>query len=83
MTRWEYRVLTDIALPELNDLGEEGWEVVTAEFDDEGEIFSALAKRTISGGGGGGGGGGRKRRRRRGGGGGGGGGGNGPIGPMS
>ncbi len=79
MTRWEYRVLHDLSLPQLNELGEEGWEIVTAEFDDEGEIFSALAKRGRSGGGGGGD---RKRsRRRRGGGGGGGGGGN--IGPMT
>jgi uncharacterized membrane protein YgcG len=82
MTRWEYRVLHDIALPELNALGEDGWEVVTAEFDDEGEIFSALAKRIRQGGDGGA----RKRgggRRRRGGGGQGGGGGGGNIGPMS
>lgn len=78
MARWEYRVLTDIALPELNELGEEGWEVVTAEFDDEGEIFSALAKRPRNDGGGGGGGG-RRRRRRRGGG----GGNQQDIGPMS
>ena len=78
MARWEYRVLQDIALPELNELGEEGWEVVTAEFDDEGEIFSALAKRQRNDGGGGGG---RRRRRRRGGG--GGGGNQQDIGPMS
>ena len=78
MTRWEYRVLLDISLPALNDLGEEGWEVVTAEFDDEGGIFSALAKRTRSGGGSSGGGGGdrkRSRRRRSPGG-------NGPSGPL-
>ena len=88
MTRWEYRVLQDISVPELNELGEDGWEVITAEFDDDGEIFSALAKRprqgeggrkrsggaSASGGGGGGGG-----RRRRGGSGGNGGGGN--VGP--
>jgi hypothetical protein len=94
MTRWEYRVLQDVALPELNELGEEGWEVITAEFDDEGEIFSALAKRSRQGDGGNrkrGGGGGRRRRGGGGGGGGGGaggggaggGGGNGNVGPMS
>jgi len=97
MPRWEYRVLHDTPTPELNELGDEGWEVVTVEFDDEGEILNALAKRSVGGGGdgggrggggGGGGGGGQSRRRRRnkpqggGGGGGGGGGHKHPVGPM-
>ena len=69
MARWEYRVLHDLAAHELNDLGDEGWEFVTVEFDDEGEILNAFAKRPKGGGGGnsGGGGGGRRRRRRGGG----------------
>lgn len=70
MARWEYRVLHDLAAHELNDLGDEGWEFVTVEFDDEGEILNAFAKRPKGGGGGnsgGGGGGGRRRRRRSGG----------------
>jgi len=71
MARWEYRVLHDLPAHELNELGEEGWEFVTVEFDDEGEILNAFAKRAKGGGGGsgggGGGGGGRSRRRRRGG----------------
>lgn len=70
--RWEYRVLHDLQAPELAELGEEGWEIIAAEFDDDGEIWSALAKRPKHGGGGeggqggGGGGGGGRRRRRRG-----------------
>jgi len=87
MVRWEYRVLHDLTAPELSDIGDEGWEFVTVEFDDDGDILNAFAKRPKSGGGGGnsGGGGGdaRRRRRRKGGGGGGGGGNHGPIGPMS
>ena len=75
MVRWEYRVLHDLAAHELAELGDEGWEFVTVEFDDEGEILNALAKRQKSGGGGGSNS--RRRRRRRGGGGGGGGGGSG------
>ena len=92
MVRWEYRVLHVLTAPELADIGEDGWEFVTVEFDDDGEILNAFAKRPKggggggnhgSGGGGGGGGGGdgqRRRRRRKGGGGGGN-----PnvIGPMS
>ncbi len=73
MVRWEYRVLHDLQAHELNSLGEEGWEFVTVEFDDEGDILNAFVKRPKSGGsggGGGGGGGGSRRRRRRGGGGG-------------
>ena len=80
MPRWEYRVLHDITSPDLASIGEEGWEIFSIEFDDDGEIFAAVAKRPIGGGGGGGGGGGQpgqgnggRRRRRRGGGGGGGG----------
>ncbi len=69
MPRWEYRVLHDTPAHELNEIGDEGWEIVTVEFDDEGEILNAFAKRPKSGGGGGGGGGGGRRRRRRGGGG--------------
>lgn len=91
MPRWEYRVLHDTPAPELNELGADGWEVVTVEFDDEGEILNAFAKRSVGGGGGAGGGGGggggaggnRPRRRRRNKGGGGGGGGHKhPVGPM-
>jgi len=88
-TRWEYRIFHDLTAPELNPLGEEGWEFVTVEFDDEGDILNAFAKRSRSGqgqGGGGGGGGGQRRRRRRGKSGGGGGGGGGDshrIGPMT
>ncbi|HCP47077.1 MAG TPA: hypothetical protein DIU15_13610 [Deltaproteobacteria bacterium] len=72
MVRWEYRVLHDLAAHELAELGDEGWEFVTVEFDDEGDILNAFAKRQKSGSGsrGGGGGGGRRRRRRGGGGGG-------------
>lgn len=70
MPRWEYRVLHDTQAHELNELGEEGWEVVTVEFDDEGEVLNAFARRTKDGGGqgsgGGGAGGGGRRRRRRG-----------------
>jgi hypothetical protein len=68
MARWEYRVLHDLPAHELNELGDEGWEFVTVEFDDEGEILNAFAKRSKdggSGGGGSGGGGGGNRRRRR------------------
>jgi len=84
MVRWEYRVLHDLTAPELGEIGEEGWEITTVEFDEDGEVLNAFAKRPLSGGGGGGGGGGGRRRRRRGGGGGGGGGGNkAPIGPMT
>lgn len=70
MARWEYRVLHDLPAHELNELGDQGWEFVTVEFDDEGEILNAFAKRAKDGGGGsgGGGGGGGRRRRRRGGG---------------
>ncbi len=73
MGRWEYRVLHDLPAHELNELGDEGWEFVTVEFDDEGEILNAFAKRAKGGGGGGGnsgggGGGGNRKRRRRGGG---------------
>mgnify|MGYP006919656469 CR=1 FL=1 len=82
VTRWEYRILHDLTAPELNPLGEDGWEFVTVEFDDDGEILNAFAKRPMNGGGqpsstgggggqGGGGGGpgngGRRRRRRTGG----------------
>ena len=75
MGRWEYRVLHDLPAHELNELGDEGWEFVTVEFDDEGEILNAFAKRSKGGGnsgnsgdsGGGGGGGNRNKRRRRGG----------------
>ncbi len=85
MPRWEYRVLHDLTAPELAEFGDDGWEFVTVEFDDEGEILNAFAKRPKDGGGGGnqggGGGGGRRRRRRKGGG--GGGGNQQPIGPMS
>ena len=81
MPRWEYRVLHDTQAHELSEIGDEGWEIVTVEFDDEGEILNAFAKRQKSGGGGGGGGGGGRRRRRRGGG--GGNKGNEMIGPMS
>ncbi len=87
--RWEYRVLHDLNAVELNELGDEGWEVVTVEFDDEGEVLNAFAKRPkdsgASGGQGGGPGGGQRRRRRRkpSGGQGGGGGNQHPIGPMS
>lgn len=68
MPRWEYRVLHDTQAHELTEIGEEGWEVVTVEFDDEGEVLNAFAKRPKSGSGGSGGGGssGRSRRRRRG-----------------
>ena len=88
MARWEYRVLHDIPAHQLNEIGDDGWEMVTVEFDDEGEILNAFAKRPKGGGGGGGGeggGGGSRRRRRKGGGGGnkGGGGGQHRIGPMS
>ena len=87
MTRWEYRIFHDLTAPDLNPLGEEGWEFVTVEFDDEGDILNAFAKRPRSGGqggqGGGGGGGGRRRRRRGKGGGGGGGGDQHRIGPMT
>ena len=85
MAKWEYRVFHDLTAPELAPIGEEGWEFITVEFDDDGEILNALAKRPRSGsgaggssstgGGGGGGGGGSgpggagRRRRRRGGGG--------------
>jgi|GEM_PF-2282826 len=90
-TKWEYRIFHDLTAPDLNPLGLEGWEFVTVEFDDEGEILNAFAKRVLGGGqasnqGGGGGGGSRRRRRRSGGGGGnkGQGGGSGhPIGPMT
>ncbi|MCO4769087.1 MAG: hypothetical protein KDA24_03590 [Deltaproteobacteria bacterium] len=89
--KWEYRIFHDLTAPELNPLGLEGWDFVTVEFDDEGEILNAFAKRPLGGGGqqggsgGGGGGGGRRRRRRpnKGGGGGQQGGGSGHhIGPM-
>ena len=71
-TKWEYRIFHDLTAPELNPLGLEGWDFVTVEFDDEGEILNAFAKRPLGGGGGGGGGqgggggggGGRRRRRR-------------------
>ena len=82
-TRWEYRIFHDLTAPELNPLGEEGWEFVTVEFDDEGDILNAFAKRSRSGQGQGGG---QRRRRRRGKSGGGGGGGGGDshrIGPMT
>jgi len=93
-TRWEYRIFHDLTAPDLNPLGDEGWEFVTVEFDDEGEILNAFAKRPKSGGGqggqsggggggGGGQGGGRRRRRRGKGSGGGGGGDRHPIGPMT
>ena len=82
MVRWEYRIFHDLTAPELNGLGDEGWDFVTIEFDDEGEILNAFAKRQKSGGGGGGGGGGRSRKRRRSSGGQGGGSGH-HIGPMS
>lgn len=71
MVRWEYRVLSDVSAPELNDLGDDGWEIVAVEWDDDGEILNAFAKRPRDGGGGGGGnggggnGGGNNRRRRR------------------
>lgn len=86
--RWEYRVLHDLNAAELNELGDEGWELVTVEFDDEGEILNAFAKRPkdgggSQGGGGPGGGGGQRRRRRRKPSGGQGGGNQHPIGPMS
>jgi hypothetical protein len=82
MVRWEYRVLHDVEAHELNEIGDEGWEIITAEFDEEGDIFSALAKRPSGGGGGSSGGsaGGNRRRRRRGGNKGGNGG---NIGPMT
>ena len=88
MVRWEYRVLHDLTAPELSEIGDDGWEFVTVEFDDDGEILNAFAKRPRGGGGGGGSGGGgggegNRRRRRRKGGGGGGGGNQQPIGPMS
>jgi len=85
MARWEYRVLHDLPAHELNELGDEGWEIVMVEFDDEGEILNAFAKRSKDGGGGGagGGGGGSRRRRRRGGGGSGNRGNQHVIGPMS
>ncbi len=71
--RWEYRIFHDLTAPELNPLGEEGWEFVTVEFDDEGDILNAFAKRSLSSqgqnqgasGSGGGGGGNQQRRRRR------------------
>jgi hypothetical protein len=73
-TKWEYRIFHDLTAPELNPLGLEGWDFVTVEFDDEGEILNAFAKRSLGGGqpsaggsqgGGGGGAGGNRRRRRR------------------
>lgn len=69
--KWEYRIFHDLTAPDLNPLGLEGWDFVTVEFDDEGEILNAFAKRQLSGGGqggggqGGGGGGSNRRRRRR------------------
>ena len=45
-TKWEYRIFHDLTAPDLNPLGLEGWEFVTVEFDDEGEILNAFAKRT-------------------------------------
>jgi hypothetical protein len=92
--KWEYRILHDLTAMDLGEIGEDGWDIVTVEFDDEGEILNAFAKRPLGSGGGQGGqgagpggGGQRRRRNRRGGGQGGqggqGGGGGHRIGPMT
>ncbi len=62
--QWEYRIYGDLPEDELNDLGAEGWEIVTAEFGEEGTLTNVLAKRS-RGGGGRGRGGGRGGRRRQ------------------
>ena len=63
--QWEYKVFRELPEAELNDIGDEGWDIVTAEFtEEEGVLTNVLAKRSRGGRGGGGrGGGGRGRRR--------------------
>lgn len=37
MKRWEYRIVTDSS--KLNDLGHEGWELVSVIMKEEHEVF--------------------------------------------
>lgn len=62
--QWEYKVFRELPEEELNEIGDEGWDIVTAEFAEEGVLTNVLAKRSLGRGGRGrGGGGGRGRRR--------------------
>jgi hypothetical protein len=65
--QWEYRIYRELPEGSLNNIGGEGWEIISAEFgEDDGILVDVLAKRSKGGGGGGGGRGGRGRGGGRG-----------------
>ncbi len=61
---WEYQVFRELPEEELNDIGAEGWEIISASFGEDGVLVDVLAKRGRGGGGRGGGRGGGGRGRR-------------------
>ncbi len=66
--QWEYRIYRELPESSLNNIGGEGWEIISADFgEDDGILVDVLAKRSKGGGGGGRGGrgrgGGRGRKR--------------------
>jgi hypothetical protein len=61
--QWEYVVIRELPEDELNQLGGEGWEIITAGFGEEGALVDVLAKRSRGRGGGGRGRGGHGRGR--------------------
>jgi hypothetical protein len=61
--QWEYVVIRELPEDELNQLGGEGWEIITAGFGEEDALVDVLAKRSLGRGGGGRGRGGHGRGR--------------------
>ena len=48
--QWEYMVFRELPEAELNDIGDEGWDIVNAEFtEEEGVLTNVLAKRSRGG----------------------------------
>lgn len=42
MTKFEYVGFSDCSISELDDLGSEGWEIITAKFKEEEIIYDGL-----------------------------------------
>ncbi len=65
--QWQYRVFRELPEAELDDIGGEGWEIISATFaEEDGILLDVLAKRGIGGRGRGGGRGGGGRGRKKG-----------------
>lgn len=64
--QWEYKIYRELPEENLNSIGGDGWEIISATFGEDEMLVDVLAKRAIGGRGGRGGRGGGRGGRRKG-----------------